>query len=330
MHDHLIHDPAPVNAPPASAPVRVLRALSVLGALVAGVVRLAGIRRVVVEGASMLPTLVPGDRLVVVRARRPAVGDLVAVPDPRRPRRLLVKRIASEDGDSVELRGDNPASSTDSRRFGPISKSSLRWRVVHRYAPPSAGAGSAERREYHSAMAWLSDELDRLFAPDYLDGLDERSLDELRAMRAECDHAETAVSYLRRVAQGRLDVVQVILNQEDADLSAVVAQLPSIIGSGPPRPAGPGRLPTRLAPDMETVEADDLTEDIDAVIDPGALGSLPTMDRSELRSLSERLIEVEARISAQRKALHERIDAVQAEIVNRYKSGDASADGLLT
>jgi hypothetical protein len=166
-------------------------------------------------------------------------------------------------------------------------------------------------------MARLQGELDRLSAPDYLQGLGDRSLEELRRMRAECDRAETAVSYLRRVAQGRLDIVQGILRRGDSDLSGVVEDLASIIGGGPPRPAGPGRLPTRLAPDMEAV-------------DPAAIGTLPELSRDELVALSERLMAVEARISAQRKALHERIDAVQAEIVSRYKSGDVSADGLLT
>jgi|SRR5579863_10066971 len=177
-------------------------------------------------------------------------------------------------------------------------------------------------------MAWLQGELDRLSAPDYLQGLPDRSLEELRHMRSECDRAETAVSYLRRVAQGRLDIVQGILRRGDADLSNVVEDLASIIGGGPPRPAGPGRLPSRLAPDMGDVD-DDLTEEIDAVLDPGAIGTLPELGHDELAALSTRLMEVEARISTQRKALHERIDAVQAEIVSRYKSGDVSPDGLL-
>jgi anti-sigma-K factor RsiG len=182
-------------------------------------------------------------------------------------------------------------------------------------------------------VAKLHDELDRLFAPDYLQGLHDRSLDELRAMRAECNHAETAVSYLRRVVQVRLDVVQGILagaGSGDPDLSGVVEELPAIIGAGPPRPSGPGRLPARLAPDMDAVEADDLTADIDEVLDPGRIGELTSMSQAELRTISERLVGIEGRVSAQRRALHERIDALQAEIVSRYKSGDASPDGLLT
>jgi len=113
----------------------VLRAAAVLGALITGAVHLSGVRRVVVEGTSMLPTLAPGDRLVLVRCARPAPGDLVAVPDPRDPARVLVKRVAAVDGDRVELRGDNPARSTDSRAFGSVPVAALRGRVVRRYAP---------------------------------------------------------------------------------------------------------------------------------------------------------------------------------------------------
>src|SRR5579863_4076563 len=96
IEDHLIQAPAGANLPlPPSASARVLRAAAVLGALITGAVHLSGVRRVVVEGTSMLPTLAPGDRLVLVRCARPAPGDLVAVPDPRDPARVLVKRVAA-------------------------------------------------------------------------------------------------------------------------------------------------------------------------------------------------------------------------------------------
>ena len=39
---------------------------------------------------------------------------------------------------------------------------------------------------------------------------------------------------------------------------------------------------------------------------------------------------MEARISRQRRALHEQIDQLQAEIVSRYKTGKATVDGLLS
>jgi hypothetical protein len=35
-------------------------------------------------------------------------------------------------------------------------------------------------------------------------------------------------------------------------------------------------------------------------------------------------------VSADRRALHERIDVLQAELVDRHKTGRASVDGLLS
>jgi hypothetical protein len=176
-------------------------------------------------------------------------------------------------------------------------------------------------------MAWLESELERLLAPGYLDGLPQRSLEDVRAMRAECQEAETAVSFLRRMAQGRLDLVHACLDHHDGDnLDTLVERLPEIIGSGPPRPPGYGRLPSQMSPDLDK---EDLTAEIDVVLDADHIGALTSMDPDELRQVGERLTAIETRVSDQRRALHERIDTLQAEIVSRYKTGEASVDGLL-
>ena len=83
----------------------------------------------------MEPTLAPGDRLLVVRARHLHPQDVVAVRDPTDPRRVLVKRIGAVLEDEIVLRGDNPGASTDSRSFGPVPTSAVLGRVVRCYAP---------------------------------------------------------------------------------------------------------------------------------------------------------------------------------------------------
>ena len=96
--------------------------------------------RVEVVGDSMLPALAPGDRLLVVRggrAERAAVGDVVAVTDPRTPARTLVKRVAARGPEGVTILGDNPAASTDSRALGPVAAAAIRGRAVYRYFPES-------------------------------------------------------------------------------------------------------------------------------------------------------------------------------------------------
>jgi nickel-type superoxide dismutase maturation protease len=119
-----------IRTPPAH--YRLVAAL-LTAAVVTVVIRRMG--RVEVEGDSMLPTLVPGDRLVVVRRRRARPGDLVTLPDPRQPGRVMVKRVAQVTAGGVVVRGDNPHASTDSRSFGPVPAASIRGRVVYRYSP---------------------------------------------------------------------------------------------------------------------------------------------------------------------------------------------------
>lgn len=95
-----------------------------------------------VRGGSMAPSLLPGDRLLVeshsYQGRPPRPGEVVLAADPRQPDRELIKRVASIDdaASSAELRGDAPEASTDSREFGAIPLSAIRWRAVFRYWPP--------------------------------------------------------------------------------------------------------------------------------------------------------------------------------------------------
>jgi len=114
----------------AGAALAALAALVVVAA--AAVVRP---RRVVVEGRSMEPTLAPGDRLLVVRARAVHPGDVVAVRDPSHPRRVLVKRVGAVLDVGIVLRGDNPGASTDSRSFGPVPARAVLGRVLRCYSP---------------------------------------------------------------------------------------------------------------------------------------------------------------------------------------------------
>ena len=112
---------------------RVAAPALALGSLVLLAARRFG--RIVVEGDSMRPTLLPGDRLLVVRGQRARPGDLVVTTDPRERSRVVVKRVAAVGPEGLTMHGDNPAASTDSRVFGTVPSDALQGRVLYRYFP---------------------------------------------------------------------------------------------------------------------------------------------------------------------------------------------------
>ena len=181
-------------------------------------------------------------------------------------------------------------------------------------------------------MASLHEALDRLLDPVYLDDLGSRSLDEIRAMRTECQQVELELSYLRRLVQGRLDIVHAYLDAPGAggpvDLAQLVVELPTILAGEHDRPTGPGRNPTLLATHVEWHE---VTRELDGVLDVDGVGHLDGRSAEELAELAGRLGVIERRVSrVSAGALDERIDSLQLELVSRYKTGKASVEGLLS
>ena len=120
-------------------------------AAVAGLLMLAGrgrVRRVEVTGPSMIPTLVPGDRLLVVPPARPLRrGDLVAFRDPEERSRLLLKRVESVSPSGVQVRGDNEGASRDSRDFGDVPYDAVVGVAFYRYHPRERAGALSGRRE---------------------------------------------------------------------------------------------------------------------------------------------------------------------------------------
>jgi len=69
-------------------------------------------------------------------------------------------------------------------------------------------------------------------------------LDELRALRTELQHEDDAISYVRRLAQARLDLLRAELHNRSAgDDKNITGELPAILGThltgGQPRPPRP-------------------------------------------------------------------------------------------
>lgn len=175
-------------------------------------------------------------------------------------------------------------------------------------------------------MTTLAEVLD----PAYVADLPGKDLDEVRARRDEAQRVENGVSYLRRLAQGHLDIVNHERTRRreggaPGDLAEVIGSLPDILAE---HTRGPGlaRPPQDLEPAMVPEE---LRDELDAIVATADLADLPTLDDAGLAELGERLAAFEAEVSARRQALHACIDALQDEIKRRYRDGEADPDSLL-
>lgn len=172
--------------------------------------------------------------------------------------------------------------------------------------------------------------LDEVLAPGYLDGLEGWSLEDVRTRRDEATEVETGLSYLRRIVQGRLDILLAEQRRRREGgggdgLTALLEELPSILSDHVHAP-GLGRLPALMGPGELDAE---LEARLEAVIPASHLASIDSLDDAEVSTACGGLVELEKAVSAQRRAVFEVLDRLQDEIVRRYGTGEATVDSLL-
>jgi hypothetical protein len=172
--------------------------------------------------------------------------------------------------------------------------------------------------------------VEEILAPSYLQELPALPLAEVRSRRDATSEVETGLSYLRRMVQGRLDIVLAEQARRSSglppdDLAGMVDRLPEILAEHVHAP-GLGRLTTIMAPgEIDT----DLLAHIEAVASTDSMSRLPELSDDDVAGIAAGLDAVEREVSGQRRSLHEVLDALQEEIVRRYKTGEATVDTLL-
>jgi hypothetical protein len=159
--------------------------------------------------------------------------------------------------------------------------------------------------------------VDTMLEPAYLEGLSDRTLEDVRAMHEDCLEVETEVSFVRRLAQARIDIVEAELDRRarGGSVGDLVAALPDILADPPRSAPAQSRLPRHLAP------AADITwqRGLEHLITDATLVNLPTLSEDELRAALDQLRVLEKEVSAQRQALHRVIDRIEADLIARHK-----------
>jgi hypothetical protein len=169
--------------------------------------------------------------------------------------------------------------------------------------------------------------IDIVLEPQYLEGLAELEVDEVRRRRDTATDVEAQISYYRRLLHGRMDLLDFEQRRRRGeDGRTILEALPDILAKGMVLGTEPALKHIETMPPLPSVTGRRL---IDKIMDDGVLANLPELTDEEVSEAIERLREVETQLSGQRRQLHQVIDTLQDEMVSRYRSeqGEAQVSG---
>ncbi|WP_084725740.1 RsiG family protein [Streptacidiphilus melanogenes] len=162
--------------------------------------------------------------------------------------------------------------------------------------------------------------------PKMLAGL---KMDELRTLRRDAQQEEADLSYLRRLLQGRVDILRAELHRRSAlaeePADTLLEHLPEILADIPSQVRHSARHLTVSTPSSRQYGAlaDELMGD-------ARLADLTGQSDEQLVAACRRLTAHERGISRRRHRLQRTVDECSAEIARRYREGEARVDDLLS
>lgn len=149
-------------------------------------------------------------------------------------------------------------------------------------------------------------------------------LPELRALRRDAQSDEADLSYVRRMLQGRIDILRAELARRTDPEAPVLDRLSEILADVPSRHRTSARHVTLSTPRGEEYRrlATEMLSEVE-------LSDLTARTDDELHAAMGRLAGYEQQISRRRQDLQRTADDCSAEIARRYREGEAQVDDLL-
>ncbi|MFF9310551.1 ABC transporter permease [Streptomyces sp. NPDC014748] len=264
------------------------------------------------------------------------------------------------------------STSSTEQQAQPGALSPLRAAVAEAHRPPvqrtdspplpsePTAAGTAPLAEAAPASEPLPD------AGPAEPGLTASSLPELRALRRRAQRDEADLSYVRRLLQGRIDILRAELARRGAQAGTGAATASGSgagggtgdepeggAGSGAAGAgltsvvhAGQGPVVDRLAEILKdaparqrssarhvtlgTPQSEEVRRLAAEMLGEVELSDLDARTDLELRAAMGRLVRYEQQVSRRRQRLQRTADDCSAEIARRYRDGEAQVDDLLT
>jgi len=155
------------------------------------------------------------------------------------------------------------------------------------------------------------------------------TLSRVRELMRDAQREENDLSYLRRLLQGRIDILRAELarragpDKASAD-SAVVGRLPEILSESRPPARGARHV------NVQPPRTDRYRSWIEELLADVGLSDLAAHTDAELGEALEKLIAHEQDVSARRLRLQRTADDCAGEITRRYREGEAKVEDLLS
>lgn len=159
--------------------------------------------------------------------------------------------------------------------------------------------------------------------PAFQQGLETLSLEELRGRRDDCMAEREYLSLLRRLVQGRLEILQAERDARrgDGDVAPVLDRLPEILGTDEGGDARGEAVRVGL-PDDELALA---RRRVERLVADAGVSDPSTLDDAHLSEAVERFSNEERELSASRQAVIDVLDRVLDELKRRYKDDPSLA-----
>ena len=170
--------------------------------------------------------------------------------------------------------------------------------------------------------------IDRVLADDFLAGITTLEMAELRTRRDDAEQEAVDASYLRRLVQGRIDILTAELARRSGgpDSGSLIDDLPQILAESGERaaPHGMGRHDV-----TEPSRADEHRRYVEGLVADVDLSDVSARTDDELRAALEVFQREEAELSAKRNQVHAVLDRFRKEVTRRYRDGEADVAELL-
>jgi hypothetical protein len=166
-----------------------------------------------------------------------------------------------------------------------------------------------------------TERIERVLEPTYVAHLEAHDTEHLRSMKHDCSAIETAVSYSRRLAQARVEILEAEQRRraEGGSLSELIDKLPKILAGDAARSSA---AHTRHAEPEAEILVLTWQGSRERLLEDDSLANLPTVADADLGATIIALRDFERELSGYRRSLHEVIEGIEHEIATRAAAGN--------